>query len=45
MGQLRESMSAFGNDLVVPKGSSLAEHVIDERSFAVVDVGDDGDVA
>ena len=36
---------ALGNDLVVPKRSGLAEHVIDEGGFAVVDVGDDGDVA
>ena len=28
-----------------PEGSSLAEHVVDQGGLAVVDVGDDGDVA
>ena len=31
--------------LVRPEGAGLAEHRVDQRGLAVVDVGDDGDVA
>ena len=31
--------------LVGPEGAGLAEHRVDERGLAVVDMGDDGDVA
>ena len=31
--------------LVGPERAGLAEHRVDERGLAVVDVGDDGDVA
>ncbi len=36
---------ALGEDLVRAEGAGLPEHVVDERGLAVVDVGDDGDVA
>ena len=36
---------AFGDALVGAKYSALAEHRVDEGGLAVVDVGDDGDVA
>ena len=31
--------------LVGPEGAALFQHLVDEGGFAVVDVGDDGDVA
>ena len=36
---------ALGDRLVVAKDAGLPEHVVDEGRFAVVDVGDDGDVS
>ena len=36
---------AIGNSLVRAEGAGLAEHGIDKRGLAVVDVRDDGDVA
>jgi len=36
---------AFGDDLIGAEDAGLAEHGVDECGFAVVDVGDDGDVA
>ena len=36
---------ALGDDLIVAKGAGLAEHLVHERGLAVIDVGDDGDVA
>ena len=35
----------LGHALVDPKHSRLAEHGIDERGLAVIDVRDDGDIA
>ncbi len=35
----------FGNLLVFPKGVGLAQQAVDQRGFAMVDVGDDGDIA
>ena len=40
-----ESMHALGNVLVGAEGARLPEHRVDQRGLAVVDVGDDGDVA
>ena len=31
--------------LVGPKGAALFQHLVDEGGFAVVDVGDDGNIA
>ena len=36
---------ALGDVLVLPERAGLPEHRVDERRLAVVDVGDDGDVA
>ncbi len=36
---------AFGHHLVVPEGTGLAEELVDEGGLAVIDVGDDRDVA
>ena len=36
---------AFDHRLVGAKGARLAQELVDERGFAVIDVGDDGDVA
>ena len=36
---------ALGDGLVGAEGAGLAEHGVDEGGLAVVDVGDDGDVA
>ena len=36
---------ALGDVLVLAEGAGLPEHGVDERRLAVVDVGDDGDVA
>ena len=36
---------ALGHDLVGAEGAGLPKHGVDERGLAVVDVGDDGDVA
>ena len=36
---------AFFDDLVVAEGTACAEEFIDESGFAVIDVGDDGDIA
>ena len=36
---------ALGDGLVGAEGAGLAQHGVDERGLAVVDVGDDGDVA
>ncbi len=33
------------DDLVGPEGTGLAQHRVDERGLAVIDVGDDGDIA
>ena len=35
---------ALLHDLVLAKGAGLAEHLVDERRLAVIDVRDDGDV-
>jgi hypothetical protein len=35
----------LGYSLIGAEGSGLAEHSVDESGFAVVDVGDDGDIA
>jgi hypothetical protein len=35
---------ALDDALVVPVGAGLLQQAIDQRSLAVVDVGDDGDV-
>ena len=40
-----ESMHALGDVLVGAEGARLPEHGVDQRRLAVVDVGDDGDVA
>ena len=40
-----ESITRSVSDLVGAERPRLAEHVVDERRLAVVDVGDDGDVA
>ncbi len=37
--------NAFDHGLIVAKNLGLAQHPIDERSFAVIDVGDNGDIA
>ncbi len=31
--------------LVGAEGAALAQHLVDERGFAMVDVGDNGDIA
>ena len=36
---------ALGDGLVGAEGAGLAQHGVDQRGLAVVDVGDDGDVA
>src|SRR5690606_41853566 len=36
---------AFGDLLVVAEGAGLLQKLVDQRGLAVVDVGDDGDVA
>jgi hypothetical protein len=36
---------AFGDLLVRAEGAALAQHGVDQRGLAMVDVGDDGDVA
>ncbi len=36
---------AVDDGLVLAKGAGLAQHLVDQRGLAVVDVGDDGDVA
>ncbi len=36
---------AFGDDLVFAERAGLAEELIDQRGLAMIDVGDDGDVA
>ena len=36
---------AFGDALVLAERAGLLEQAVDERGLAVVDVGDDGDVA
>jgi hypothetical protein len=36
---------ALLHDLVLAEGPALAEHLVHERGLAVIDVGDDGDVA
>ena len=36
---------ALGHLLVVAEGAGLAQQLVDQRGLAVVDVGDDGDVA
>ena len=36
---------AFGDGLVRPKGARLAEHGVNQGGLAVVNVGDDGDIA
>src|SRR5689334_6239832 len=36
---------ALGNPLVLAKGSRLGEQAVDQRGLAVIDMGDDGDVA
>ena len=36
---------ALGDALVLAEGAGLLEQLVDERGLAVVDVGDDGDVA
>jgi hypothetical protein len=38
-------MARFGDALVVAEGAGLLEQLVDQRGLAVVDVGDDGDVA
>ena len=40
-----ESMTRVGDVLVGAEGAGLPEHGVDERRLAVVDVGDDRDVA
>ena len=35
---------ALGDDLILAERAGLAEHLVDERRLAVIDVGDDGDV-
>ena len=36
---------ALGHFLVVAEGAALAQQLVDQRGLAMVDVGDDGDVA
>jgi hypothetical protein len=36
---------AFGDALVLAEGARLLQQLVDERGLAVVDVGDDGDIA
>jgi hypothetical protein len=36
---------AFGDLLVLAEGAALAQQLVDQGGLAVVDVGDDGDVA
>jgi hypothetical protein len=36
---------ALGDFLIAAKDAALAEHGVDKRGFAVVHVGDDGDIA
>ena len=36
---------AFGDRLVVAEGAALAQHGVNQRGLAVVDVGDDSDIA
>jgi hypothetical protein len=36
---------AFGDLLVLAEGAALAQQLVDQRGLAMVDVGDDGDVA
>ena len=36
---------ALLHDLIVAERAGLPEHLVDERRLAVIDVGDDGDVA
>jgi hypothetical protein len=36
---------SFGDALIVAEGARLLQQSVDERRFAVVDMGDDGDVA
>jgi hypothetical protein len=38
-------MVMLGDGFVGTEGAGLAEHGVDEGGLAVVDVGDDGDVA
>ena len=35
----------FRNDLIIPENAALAEHFIHQGGFAVVNVGDDRDIA
>ena len=39
-----ESITRSCDDLIVAERAGLAEHLVDERRLAVVDVRDDGDV-
>ncbi len=36
---------ALGDGLVVPEGAGLLQQFVDQRGFAMVDMGDDGDIA
>jgi hypothetical protein len=35
---------ALGDDLIIPEGAGLAEHLVDEGRLPVIDVRDDGDI-
>ena len=37
--------NAIGNLLILAEGAALFKHLVNQRGFAVVDVGDDGNVA
>jgi hypothetical protein len=43
--ELARVHDAFGDLLIGPEDAALAKHGVDEGGFAVVDVGNDGDVA
>ena len=40
-----ESIARSADPLVVAEGAGLLQQAVDQRGLAVVDVGDDGDVA
>ena len=40
-----ESRMQFALELALAEQAGLAEHLVDQRGLAVVDVGDDGDVS
>ena len=40
-----ESMTRSSTSWCAPEGAGLAQHGVDEGGLAVIDVGDDGDVA